>query len=97
MPFHTITTPDGLEVESELLTIPIKVYDSPKRRNRLFSCCIIHAGSKQARIICGEGRLSLAVKLAIKHYLQQTGFTRFTFERGDPTTGQRIINGGLIE
>lgn len=94
MAFTTVTTADGLEVESELTGATLRVY-SPHRAKRLFTVNVSHNGQGKARLTNGYGSYSFKVRVAIKAWLQLNNFTSYTFERGAPQDGQRALNGNV--
>lgn len=92
MAFTTVTTTDGLEVESELTGATLKVY-SPHRARRLFTVNVSHNGQGKARLTNGYGNYNFHVRRAISAWLKLNNFNSYTFERGAPQDGQRLLSG----
>lgn len=95
MAFTTVTSADGLVVESELTGATLRVY-SPQRAKRLFTVNVSHNGQGKARLTNAYGNYSFKVRLAIKAWLQLNNFTSYTFERGAPHEGQRALSGNIL-
>lgn len=93
MAYSTITSIDGLVVESELTGATLKIYDSPARNHLVFSVNVVHAGDNTARLFNGSGSITTEVKRAIRAYLKLNSFTHLTFERGNPLVGLRTVTG----
>ena len=93
MAYSTITSIDGLVVESELTGATLKIYDSPARNHLVFNVNVVHAGDHTARLFNGSGSITTEVRRAIRAYLKLNNFTHLTFERGNPISGFRLIIG----
>ena len=88
MAYSTITTKDGLVVESEVTGSTIRVF-SPQRKKLVFNVSLSHAGNRVARLYNASGTYNFKVRLGVTKYLKAQGFTRFIFERGNPEEGLR--------
>lgn len=91
--YSTITTKDGLAVESELTGSTLRVFSKDKKP--MFVVSLTHAGNRVARLYNGSGEYTFKVRTAIRNYLKSQGFLRFTFERGNPSEGLRPLVGKL--
>ena len=94
MAFTTVTSTDGLVVESELTGATLRVY-SPHRAKRLFTVNVSHNGQGKARLTNGYGNYNFHVRRAISTWLKLNNFISYTFERGAPQDGQRALNGNV--
>jgi len=90
--FTTVTSTDGYVVESELTGATLRVH-SPHRAKRLFTVNVSHNGQGKARLTNGYGNYSFKVRVAIKAWLKLNNFNSYTFERGAPQDGQRLLSG----